>query len=438
MTADVLWSAEWVLPIDAPPLREGAVLVRGERIVEVGPARELARAHARVDWRHLARTALLPGLVDAHTHLCWSGLECTPPGPGQGFADWLEGMAGRARGADLAGLDAQALEGARAHLARGVTTVADSGPSPGGLEVLRRAGLRGVFGLELFGPDPAQAGGAFAALEAGLGRAEGEKHEHEHGEHEHEHEARLGIAPHAPYTVSRQLLERAAGLARERGLPLLVHLAESREELEYLRSASGPLAERLRRRGIAVEPGGLGPAAWLESAGALRRGDVLAHCVHAGPDDLARIARAGAGVALCPTSNEVLGVGPAPLRELLAAGVPLGVGTDSAATNPARDPFQELRALLALARAQEAPFGPAEALRAGTLGGARLLGLERQVGSLTPGKLADLVALGLDGEPGEPAAAVVRAGSAERVRLVIRGGEPLSRPTNGTAPGRAW
>lgn len=437
MTADVLWSAEWVLPIDAPPLREGAVLVRGERIVEVGPARALARAHPRVDWRHLARTALLPGLVDAHTHLCWSGLECAPPGPGQGFADWLEGMAGRARSADPEGLDAQALQGARAHLARGVTTVADSGPSPGGLEVLRRAGLRGVFGLELFGPDPAQAGAAFAALEAGLARAETGANRHAH-EHEREHEARLGVAPHAPYTVSRGLLGRAAALARERGLSLLVHLAESREELEYLRAAAGPLAERLRRRGIEVEPSGLGPAAWLESAGALRAGDVLAHCVHAGPDDLARIARAGAGVALCPTSNEVLGVGPAPLRELLAAGVPLGVGTDSAATNPARDPFQELRALLDLARAQEAPFGPGEALRAATLGGARLLGLERQVGSLTPGKLADLVAVGLDGEPGEPAAALVRAGSAERVRLVIRGGEPLCRPATGTAPGRAW
>jgi 5-methylthioadenosine/S-adenosylhomocysteine deaminase len=234
---------------------------------------------------------------------------------------------------------------------------------------------------------------------------------------------RLGVSPHAPYTCSTEVYEAALAL----GLPVATHLSESADELDWLLRGEGPwrlLADML------VEPDGQSGVRRLAAAGLLGERIVAAHCVKVDADEIGLLAGSGLAVAHCPRSNALLGCGIAPLAELRAAGLRVGVGTDGVSSVPSHDFFEELRTVVALARARGESAGAlraTEALELATLGGARALGLEREVGSLTPGKRADLVVVSLSGSPylpwEDPAAAVVYGGAPERVLTTLVDGE---------------
>lgn len=398
-----LYTADVVLPVSPmAALRGAGVVVRGERIAAVGPARTLLRAWPGARRVHLEGCALLPGLVDAHTHLCWFD---APAPLGEGFAAWLEAMKTHALARPPAALAAAAVAGARDALARGVTAVGDSGPAPEVALALARVGLRGALHLEVFGPDPAQVDGALAAAVQGLARlrlAAGPGR-------------RVGLAPHAPYTVSASLLGRVVDLTLARGAPVSLHLAESADEDAFVRDGAGPLAERLRARGVDVRATGRSPVAWADACGALRQGVTLVHLTQASRTDLDQVAVSGAGAVACPVSNEVLGHGAAPAA-LLAGGGPRALGTDSRASNPRPDLFEE-------ARRAGAPLDAPGVLRLLTLGGAEVLGGADEYGALAPGRLADLVAVDLPPGRGCPIEALVATASREHVRLTVLGGE---------------
>jgi 5-methylthioadenosine/S-adenosylhomocysteine deaminase len=202
---------------------------------------------------------------------------------------------------------------------------------------------------------------------------------------------RLGVSPHAPYSVSGPLYAGVAQLARERGYPIAVHIAESVAESDLLGSASGGFAEAWRGRGIPLPTlPGRTPLAWLEQHGVLGPTTLCIHVVHANTKDLALLASRGAAIAHCPRSNARHGHGTAPLRSMFDLGIRVGIGTDSVASVAPCDLLAEGRAASALARLQ-----PEEVLRLCTLEGARALGLENEIGSLTPGKWGDLVAFRL-------------------------------------------
>ena len=223
----------------------------------------------------------------------------------------------------------------------------------------------------------------------------------------------LVVAPCSPFSVTGKLMEESAELARRRGLQLHTHLAETAEEETYCQQLYGcrPV-EYLERLG------------WLD-------GDVwCAHCVHLSDEDVQRFGETGTGVAHCPRSNGALGCGVAPLAELRAAGARVGVGTDSPASAPSFDFFEELRSVVLTARARAARpdvLSAAEALELGTLGSARALGLDAEVGSLVVGKRADIAVVSLAGSPylpwEDPAAAVVFGGSPDRVIATYVDGE---------------
>lgn len=415
MTRPVLYTADALLPV-APmtTVRDGGVVVVGQRIAAVGTAADLARAWPGARRVDLPGCALLPGLVDAHTHLAWADLALGVP-LDRPFEGWLQAMTAHALGRAPAAFARAAALGAREALSRGVTVVGDSGPSPAAARAIAAAGLRGTFHLEVFGPDPARAGATLAALEralADLAPAPG---------------VRLGVAPHAPYTVSGPLLRGVLDLARARGLPVTLHLAEARAEDDLLRRGAGPLAERLRARGLEVPAHGCSPVEWAAAHGALEPGAqvTLVHLVQADARDLDLVARSGAAVVACPVSNAVLGHGLPPVGLLADAGRPRGLGTDSAASNPRRDLFDEARAALHAARARGVAFGARDALRLLTLGGATALGAGHEHGALSPGRLADLVAVALPADLSPdacPLEAVVWTAARERVRLTVAGG----------------
>ncbi len=206
---------------------------------------------------------------------------------------------------------------------------------------------------------------------------------------------RLGVSPHAPYTCTLELYAECAAL----GLPLATHLAESVAERAFLVDGSGDwsaFADML------VPPPGQTGIRMLAEAGLLWPGLTAAHCVDVEPDEIALLADHGVGVAHCPRSNGMLGCGVAPIGDLRAAGIAVGIATDSPASTPSFDLFDELRTAIVAARARERrpdALTARDALELATLGGARVLGLEAEVGSLVPGKWADLTVVSLDDSP---------------------------------------
>jgi cytosine/adenosine deaminase-related metal-dependent hydrolase len=221
---------------------------------------------------------------------------------------------------------------------------------------------------------------------------------------------RIAVAPCSPFSVTAELMREAAALARAKNVRLHTHLAETSDEEEFCR-------ERFA----------CSPAEYAEDLGWLGDDVWMAHCVHLSDAAVERFGQTGTGVAHCPTSNGRLGAGAAPLRSLLRAGAPVGLGVDGAASNESGRMIGELHQALLVARVREGPTGLSarEALSVATIGGARCLGRERELGSLEPGKLADLALWRVDalGHAGiaDPVAALV-FGSAPPLELLTVGG----------------
>lgn len=366
--------------MDRPPIPEGAVLVAADgRLAAAGPEAEVPAPPGLATERFPG--ALLPGLVNTHTHLELTGLN------GQaGAADfpaWIREVIGLKAGRTHADFLAAARQGLRDCWAGGVTTVADTGDSGAVIEALAEAGGSGIAYHEVFGPHPDQAEGALAAALRRLDelrRLAGPR-------------VRLGLSPHAPYSVSAPLYAGVASLAGALDLPLAVHLAESREESLLLKAGSGGFAEQWRARGIPLPEPGASPVAWLEQHGVLGPATLCIHVVQVDAADLDLLRVRRAAVAHCPRSNRRHGHGAAPLAAMLQRGIPVGAGTDSVASVAPLDLLAEARAARELGR-----LSAEASLQLVTLGAARALGLDSEIGSLTPGKWGDLVALDLPGQ----------------------------------------
>lgn len=407
-----------MLPVAGDPIRDGAVAVRDGLITAVGAARDVAAAEPGLPERDLGEAVLLPGFVDAHCHLEWS-LTGGLVNPGVGFAGWLGALLRLSPGMEEEDFRAAAALGALRCLQHGTTTVADSGPTGAAAGALREAGLRGVVHLEVFGR---QTGGDARDLAA--------RHADRTAALDADGLVRIGVSPHAPYTVGPELWAALAGHPELAGRPWATHLAESPDESRLLATGDGPLADLFAERGTApgAWPGAGGPVTRLHAAGALRPGLVAAHCVQLGRGDAELLAAAGVGVAHCPVSNARLGCGRAPLAGLRAAGVAVGLGTDSPASAGAFDVREEARACGAAHHADD-PHSPAALVALATRGGAEALGLADLVGTLEVGKRADVVAVLPAAASGDPSADVIAGGAVELVmvdgELVVDAGQAV-------------
>ena len=393
-------SADWVLPVDGPPLRNGRVAWEDGRIVEVGPGRSE---------RHLEGAAILPGLVNAHSHLEYAAYAGF--GDGLDFRRWLALHIERKARLGIPEMEAVARLGAAECLASGITTVGDASYSGAAVTACAELGLRAIVYIEVFGPGTEQLTTRFAAHRA---RIAGDLSER----------VQLGISPHSPYTAPLELWQAAVEL----GLPVATHLAETEAEADWSQSGRGPL-EGVRPTSIRE----------LAGAGLLSARMAAAHCVHLDAEERDLLARYDVAVVHCPRSNALLACGIAPLSELRAAGLRVGIGTDSPASTPSFDLFEELRTAIYLARARERrpeALTADEALRLATIDGARALGLDQEIGTLTPGKRADLTVLSFAGSPydpiEDPATAAVFGGSPARVLETIVDGTTRYRQ------GDAW
>jgi cytosine/adenosine deaminase-related metal-dependent hydrolase len=406
MPAARLVSAPWVLPIVAPPQPEGAVVLDTDgRVVAVGPRRELVKAFSVPEDR--AEGALLPGLVNAHTHLELAHLSGEVPG-GAGLVDWVGKLIGAAHPTSDAGR-AAAAAAAQTAVELGTAAVGDVGNTVSAVTGIGAAGLRGVFFHELVGSREARTGDALA--DADRERAE---HARVHGWPE-----RLAYvpAPHAPYSVGAELFRRIFAAAARTGRGTSVHVAEGQGELALLLDGEGPWVEILESMGVprGSRTPGLRPVPYLASLGAFDgpQPPLLVHMVLAGEEDLSLARRHRAPVVLCPRSNlHVAGRLP-DLPAMAALGLDLALGTDSLASSPDMSLWGEMQAL-----ANAFPALPAATwLTAATAGGARALGLGA-LGAIAPGKRPGLIDVTL-ATSGDPEAALVHT-PMPRVRWMAR------------------
>lgn len=370
-----LLEPRWLLPMDPDGalLHAHAVALRGDRIAAVLPVAEARATYPAAARVPLPTHALLPGLINLHTHAAMALL--------RGVADdlplraWLEDhiWPAEARHVSDAFVEAGTLVAAAEMLRGGTTCFHDMYFFPeAAARAARRAGIRAILGLVVVEFPTSHARNAADYL----ARAR-----EAHAALATDGLVCCGVAPHAPYTVSDATFTAAVALADELDVPLHVHVHETGHEIE----------ESLQLHGRR-------PLARLDALGAVSSRLVAAHCVHLTPDERDLLARRGAAVAHCPASNLKLASGFAPIADLAGRGVTVGIGTDGAAANNRLDLWSEMRvaALVGKAVAGRADALPAHTVLAmATRNAARALGIDHTVGSIVPGKAADLVAVDL-------------------------------------------
>ena len=418
-----VFRAEWVLPVAAPPIYRGEVLVGpAGTIAAVAPAGAIDVPTESVA-HELGTAILLPGLVNVHAHpeltMFRGALEDLS------FPGWILRLVGAKRTVLRYEDSVAAARWAMVEsLAAGITTMAVTESSGAAAGAMREARLRGLVYQEVFGPDPTQVDDSMVGLLGDLERVGSEAGDR----------VRVGISPHAPYTVSDALYRAATRLAIEERLPMAVHIAESAAERELVVNGGGDFAPGLRTRGIATPPRARSSIDLLHRLGVLEAGPLLVHCVDVDEEDIATIATSGCPVAHCPVANAKLGHGVSPVMRLREAGVRIGLGTDSVGSNNRIDLLEEARIGTLLQRAIARRYDALSAddlLRLCTIDGARALGMEDRIGTLEPGKEADFCVVRLGGPSTvptyDPVVTLFHAARAADVTLTVVGGEVLYR-----------
>ena len=388
----MLLLARYVLPVSAPHIDDGAVLVRDNEIVAVGTRSELLAAYPDEETIDYGLAALMPGFVDLHTHLEYSvfrGVVDDLP-----YTQWK--MEVQRREAFLSEEDwaDSAVLGAVEAIRSGITTIADVTQSGNSVTAAQDAGLRGVIYREVSTMDTAAIDGvladAFSDMSSWSARADAGR-------------IAIGIAPHSPYTCHPKLFQKLAEAVGDAETHVALHLAGSKDEYDFVRYGSSPLGQDFRTQsGWADQPWmptGVSPVRYVYQWGVLDLPNVMAvHCVQVDDDDIAILERSNVAVAYCGRCNAKLGMGTAPLRKFGIRGLRVGLGTDSPASNSTMDFFDEMRVGLLIQRGMhgdEGFFSSKTFVAMATLEGARALKLDHLIGTLEPGKRADVIAVDL-------------------------------------------
>lgn len=417
-----VFAANWVVPVSSQPIERGAVAISDSKIVGVGERAKILNEFSKAKLRDFGEAAILPGFVNAHTHLELTALRNFLDSAENDFAAWLLKLAtARDRRMSVADLKNSALCGAIEAARAGVTCVGDIGKHAfAGAKAAREIGLRAVsFQENSFGLDSHKARELFGEIIEKL----------EYSQQFASDRVTLGITPHAPYTVSAKLLELIVDLALRENLKISIHAAESKAEEDLMRRGTGGIATLIANLGAEWTSPGVSSVQYLHRLGVLETAPLLAHCVNVDEADLEIIRQTNSKIAHCPKSNAKFAHGVAPFREFLKHNIKVGLGSDSVASNNVCDLLEEARFAALMQRAGSEFVDAAQVLRAATLGGAECLGLERETGSLEAGKQADLCVVAFDSIQQQPVfspeACLIFASSARAVVLTMVAGETI-------------
>ncbi len=424
----MLLCARHILPVTQSPIEDGAILVRDGRIVEIGGAQRMRTHYPDEEIRDFGLAALMPGLVNLHTHLEYTALRgIVHDVP---YAEWLLAEHAKANRMTRDNRYDSAVIGGLEMLSGGVTTLAEFSSTGASFEALQDLGIRSVVyrsvGVENKQDVDVAIDGALADVESWSASADPDR-------------MRIGIAPKALHACHPSVFSKVNDAANRLNLPVAMHVAGSYEEYHYIRYGSMPLSVRglpANEEDIAERPmwlpAGVTPVNYALNWDAFRSDEVLAvHCVHVDDADIAKLKQYDVAIAVCSRCNAQLGMGLAPLQEFLKAGIRVGLGTDSPAATDTADMFAEMRLGMLLHRAvNHDQFLDAKTmLELATIGGARALKMEDEIGSLEVGKRADIIAADLSGSRQtpivDPVAAVVTGVSPADVLFTMVGGDIL-------------
>ena len=381
--SQIVLTARWILPVASPPMENGRVVIEHGRIADI--LQDAPHQAADVDY---GDAVILPGLVNAHTHLELTEFHGRAPFDGS-FTGWLQRVVAQQMQPDAEQAMRRGIrEGIDRSLTAGVTTVIDTGCAQWPVDAWQRPPVNLVGLLEVLGMGPRAHGGHPRAMEYAAEALRLVEPEIDRGL------LRLGISPHAPYSTAAEVYRAAIACAQRQSLPICTHLAETREELEFVAHGTGPFRELLEARGLwdaSCRPPGCSPVQYAEQLGLLSCKPLLAHVNYVEPDDMDLLARRECSVAYCPRTHEFFRHAPHPYRDMLSRGVNVCLGTDSLASTDSLSILDELRFL----RRMDDQTDSAVLLAMATLHGARAAGLASQVGSLEPGKQADCLVVPL-------------------------------------------
>ncbi len=401
--------AKKILPITAPPIDNGAVVVQGRRIAAIGRESAVIKKYPAETVVDLGDRLVMPGLVNAHTHLELSHLR-GKIGERREFFDWIIELVEARRRLGTKGLQ-QALRASLMEiLTSGTTCIGDISATEAALPMLSKSGLRATVFLEALGPDERKAEQVFKGLKARLAKLETLPDR-----------VSVGVSPHSTYSVSPLLIKKIAEYTSENSLSVAVHLSESKHENLYINGKASNIDgymkhfgwDRIKRK-KARSPLGLLSRAGLENFAA-------AHCVHISGQDIKHMKSKDISAIFCPRSNYFLGVGKAPVEKMTQAGLNIAIGTDSLASNVNLNLWDEMRFAYLVSR-----LPARNIIEMATINGARALGLEGITGSLTPGKEADIIAIHSDAARSkDPYYTLLMDTRGQDVSTVIVQGRPL-------------
>jgi cytosine/adenosine deaminase-related metal-dependent hydrolase len=401
--------ARTVLPVSRPPVENGAIVISGNQIRAAGPWPDLM-SHAAGDVFDLGEVVLLPGLVNAHCHLDYTGMAGQLPPP-KTFTDWIPLIIAAKAAWDFSEYARSWLNGAQMLLRTGTTTVADIEAVPDLLPELWDATPLRVFSfLEMTGIRARRNPGEI--LRDAVEKIDSLLHSR----------CSASLSPHAPYSTTPELLRLAAGTARRRNWRITTHVAESEQEFEMFMRAEGKMFNWLRRSERDNSDCGLGsPVAHLARNGMLGENLLAIHANLLAPGDAELLGKNGVHVVHCPSSHDYFRHPPFPRRRLAAAGVNLCLGTDSLSTvrkigeeKPELNMFEEMRRLAAA----DKTIPPAEILRMATVNGAKALGMAGKIGELSENALADLIAIPFAGKKPDICDAVLHHASTVSASMI--------------------
>lgn len=386
MPEATIYSASWLVSPHTAPLSGGAILVRDGVIIAQGALEDLKRDHGAASVVDYPGCAILPGLVNAHTHLelshfpAWRLRTHVDYNP-RSFTDWIIQLIKIKRGLKAEDYEASIREGMRMCLESGTTAIGEILSVSSLTPLYRSSLLSGRLFVELLGHDPL----LFRSL---LDRVV------ETGFIDMPENLAAGLSPHASYSISTENLRQIQERVISRNLPLSIHVSESAAETDFIFDSSGPLAEMLYPfvgwEQYLTSPRRCSPTQLLDRAGLLTSSTLAVHCVHVTMADTAILKERGVSVVLCPRSNDCLDVGLAPVAMLKKHQIPLVLGTDSLASNHSLSMWDEMRFALDTFPQE---FSPPDVFKMATSGAAAALGISTICGSLEPLKRADFQVL---------------------------------------------
>ncbi|HJW86781.1 MAG TPA: amidohydrolase family protein [Candidatus Brocadiaceae bacterium] len=386
----IIIRAKYLIPTPGSCIENGAVAVTGAKIHRVGLWCEMSAIPGVEKVIDLGNAVIMPGLINTHTHLDLSNLHNRIK-PTSNFTHWVFQVIGaRMRWKDedyVFSIE----KGAKLSIESGVTTVADISNTGHAFSVLKKSPLRKVVYKEIIGIKPEQAADIMKKLKEELPQIKTDAL------------LSVGLSPHAPYSVSRELYQAACGFAGESRLPVCTHLAETQDEIEFLTKGTGNFPAFLRQiRALpdGWKPPGTTPVRYLSEMGVINNRTLLIHCNYVSDEEIALIQSSGASVAFCPGSHCFFGHTNHPVRRFLDAGINVGIGTDSLASNDSLSVLDELKYL-----STNLALSPQTLISMATVNGAKAIGLESRVGQLREGFESDICGVGLPEQPAEASTA---------------------------------